>query len=101
MVLHVESYFSSRHAVDAVRGLMNVMCTQLMHIMHHVIPRGWEEGFSVEVGSSPIQGSRFKFLRSLIEGVQKHFNEPEWCGGVALESWVEVSSCSCERLVAT
>ena len=26
--------------VDAVRGLMNVMCTRLMHTMRHVIPGG-------------------------------------------------------------
>ena len=58
-----------------MRGLMNVMCTQLMHTMRHVIPGGWEEGVGVEVGSSPIQGSRIKFLHTLIEDVQKHFNE--------------------------
>ena len=40
--------------VDAVRGMMNLMCTQLVHTMRHVIPRGWEEGLGVEVGSSPI-----------------------------------------------
>ena len=40
--------------VDAVRGLMNVMCTQLMHTMRHMIQGGWEEGLGVEVGSSPI-----------------------------------------------
>ena len=58
---------------------------------------GWEEGFGVEVGSSPIQGSRIKFLCTVIEDVQKRFNESEWGGGVA-ESWVEASSCSCERV---
>ena len=77
---------------------MNVMCTQLMHTMRHVIPGGWEEGFGVEVGSNPIQGSRIKFLHTLIEDVQKCFNESKWGGGVALESWVEASSCSCERV---
>ena len=40
--------------VDAVRGLMNVMCTQLMHTMRHVIPRGWEEG--CRVGEQPHLG---------------------------------------------
>ena len=77
---------------------MNVMCTQLMHTMCHVIPGGREEGFGVEVGRSPIQGSRIKFLRTLIEDSQKRFNESEWGGGVTLESWVEASSCSCERV---
>ena len=69
-----------------------------MHTMRHVIPGGWEEGFGVEVGSSPIQGSRIKFLRTLIEELQKRFHESEWGGGVAPESWVEASSCSCERV---
>ena len=43
---------------------MNVMCTQLMHSMRHVILGGWEAGLGVEVGSSPIQGSRIKFSHS-------------------------------------
>ena len=65
---------------------MNVMCTRLMHTMHFVIPGGWEEGLGVEVGGSPIQGSRIKFLRTLIEDVQKRFNESDRAGGVAVES---------------
>ena len=30
--------------VDAIRGLMKVMCTQLWHTRHHVIPRGFGGG---------------------------------------------------------
>ena len=59
--------------VAAVQGLMNVMCTQLLHTMRHVIPGGWEESLGVDVGSSVIKGSRMKFLRSLIEDVQARF----------------------------
>ena len=33
--------------VAAVQGLMNVMCTQLLHTMRHVIPGGWEETLGV------------------------------------------------------
>ena len=66
--------------------------------MRHVIPGGWEKGLGVEVGSSPIQGSRIEFLRTPIEDVQKRFNESEWGGGVAVETWVEASSCCCERV---
>ena len=66
--------------------------------MCHMILGGWEEGLGVEVGSSPIQGSRIKFIRTLMEDMQKRFNEFEWGGGVAVESWVEASSCSCERV---
>ena len=77
---------------------MNVMCTQLLHTIRHVIPRGWEESFGVEVGSSPIKASQIMFLRTLIEHVQKHFNESQWVGGVQVESWVAASSFSCERV---
>ena len=52
----------------------------------------------VEIGSSPIQGSWIKFLPTLIEDVQKRYNKSERVGGVAVESWVEASSCSCERV---
>ena len=76
--------------VDAVRGLMNVMCT---HTKHHVIPRGWEESFGVEVERSPIKGNRLKFLRTLVEDAQAHFDEFEWVGGVPVDSWVGASSC--------
>ena len=77
---------------------MNVMCSGLMHTMRHVIPRGCEEGLGIEVGSSPIHGSRIKFLCTLIQDVQQRFHESEWVGGVAVESWVGASSCSCERV---
>ena len=60
--------------VAAVQGLMNVMCTQLLHTMRHVILGGWEESLGVEVGSSLIKGSRMKFLRTLFEDVQTRFN---------------------------
>ena len=49
---------------------MNVMCTQLLHTMRHVIQGGCEEPLGVEVGSCLIKGSRVKFLRALIEEVQ-------------------------------
>ena len=84
--------------VTAVQGLMNVMCTQLLHTMHHVILGGWEESLGVEVGSSLIKGSRMKFLRSLIEDVQTRFNGTQWDGSATVEDWVEASSCSCERV---
>ena len=77
---------------------MNAMCTQLMHTMRHVILGGSEEGLGVEVGSNPIRGSRTKFLCTLIEDVRKRFNESKWGVGVAVESWVAASSCSCERV---
>ena len=84
--------------VAAVHGLMNVMCTQLLHTMRHVILGGWEETLGVEVGSSLIKGSRVKFLHALIEDVQTHFNGSEWVGSAMAEDWVEASSCSCERV---
>ena len=56
---------------------MNVMCTQLLHTMRHVIPGGWEESLGVDVGSSVIKGSRMKFLRILIEDVQTRFIVPK------------------------
>ena len=74
---------------------MNVMCTQLLHTMRHVIP---EESLGVEVGSSPIKGSWMKFLRSLIQGVRTRFNGTRWGGSATVEDWVEASSCSCERV---
>ena len=43
--------------VATVQGLMNAMCTQLLHTKCHVVPLGWEEPLGVEVGSSPIKGS--------------------------------------------
>ena len=60
--------------VAAVQGLMNVMCTQLLHTMRHVIVGGWEEWLGVDVGNNLIKGSRMKFLRSLIEDVRTRFN---------------------------
>ena len=84
--------------VAAVQGLMNVMCTQLLHTMHHVIPGGWEESLGVDIRSSLIKGSRIKFLRSLIEDVQTRFKGTEWDGSAKVEDWVEASSCSCERV---
>ena len=77
---------------------MNLMCTQLLHTMCHVIPGGWEESLGVDVGSSLIKGSRMKFLCNLIEDVQTRFKGTEWDGSANLEDWVEASSCSCERV---
>ena len=84
--------------VAAVQGLMNVMCTHLLHTMRHVIPGGWEESLGVDVGSSVIKGSRMNVLRSLIEDLQTGFKRAEWDGSANLEDWVEASSCSCERV---
>ena len=89
---------ATKRARVAVQGLMNVMCTQLLHTMRHVIPRGWEELLGVDVGSSLIKGSRMKLLRSLIEDVQTRFNGTQWDGSATVEDWVEASSCSCERV---
>ena len=77
---------------------MNVMCTQLLHTMRHVIPGGWEESLGVDVGSSLIKGSPMKFLRSLIEDVQTRFKGNGWDGRAIVEDWIEASSCSCERV---
>ena len=52
----------------------------------------------VEVGSSPIKGSRMKFLRNLIEDVQARFNGTQRDGSATVEDWVEASLCSCERV---
>ena len=68
-------FYSGLSQVDAVRVLMNVMCTQLLHTRHHIIPGEWKESFGVELERSSITGSRFKFLRTLVEYVQAHFNE--------------------------
>ena len=89
---------SKEARVAAVQGLMNVMCTQMLHTMRHVIPRWWEESLGVDVGSSLIKGRRMKFLRSLIEIVQTRFKGTEWDVSANLEDWVEASSCSCERV---
>ena len=52
----------------------------------------------VDVGSSPIKGSRMKFLRSLFEDMQTRFKGTHWDGSVKVKDWVEASSCSCERV---
>ena len=77
---------------------MNVMCTQVLQAMCHVIPGGWDESVVVDVGSSLMKGSRMKFLRSLIEDAQTRFNGTQWDGSATLEDWVEAGSCSCERV---
>ena len=84
--------------VAAVQGLMDVMCTQLFHTMHHVILGGWEELLGVEVESSLIKVSLMNFLCTLSEDVQTRFNGTEWHGTATVKDWVEASSCSCERL---
>ena len=71
--------------VAAVQRLMNVMCTQLLHTMRHVIPGGWEESLGVDIGSSLMKGSQMKFLRSLIEDVRTWFKGSEWDGSANLE----------------
>ena len=96
---HKQESSSDRGArVAAVQGLMNVMCTQLLHTMRHVILGGWEESLGIDVGSSLIKGSRMKFLRSLIDDVQTRFNGTQWDSSATMEDWVEASSCSCERV---
>ena len=75
-----------------------MICTQLLHTMRHVIPGGWEESLGVDVGSSLINGSWMKFLRSLIEDVQTRFKGTESDGSATMEDWVEASSRSCERV---
>ena len=84
--------------VATAEGLMNVMCTQLLHTMLHVIPGGWENSLGVEVGSSLIKGIRVKFLRALIDHVQTRFNRSQWVRSAMAEDWVEASSCLCERV---
>ena len=83
--------------VAAVHGLMNVMCAQLLHTMHHLI--GWEAAFDLKVGSSLIMGSQMKFLSARIEDVQTRFNGSECVGSAMMKHWVEASSCLCERVV--
>ena len=62
-----------------------------------VLPGGWEASFGVEVGSSAIKGRRIMFRGTLIEDVQKHFDESQWVGGVQVESWVEAPFCPQKR----
>ena len=45
---------------------MNVMCTQLLHTMRHVIPRGWEESLGVDVGS---KGMRLRWTMVVCLGL--------------------------------
>ena len=62
--------------VDAIRGLLNVMCTHVLHTKRHIIPGGGgggrEESLGVEVGSSPIKGSHTKFLCTHPRQPKKH-----------------------------
>ena len=53
---------------------MNMMCMQLLYTMCHVILGEWQESLGVEVRSSPVKGSRMKFVRTLIQDVQSRFN---------------------------
>ena len=78
-------------------GVLSFLCIRTGYVS---IPHtfGVQESFSVEVESSPIKGSRMTFLCTLIEDMQTRFNGFEWVGGVPVESWVEASSCSCERV---
>ena len=83
--------------VDAVRALMNVMCTELFHTKHHGILGRWEESFGVEVERSPFKDSRIKFLRTFVEDVQTRFNEFR----LAVFRWrvgLKQVWCSCERV---
>ena len=52
--------------IDAVRGLVNVMCSQLAHLHTYVLEGGWESRLCVDPAISPVRGSRACFLNALI-----------------------------------
>jgi hypothetical protein len=47
---------------------------------------------------SPVKGSRTQFLHSLVTDLQSRFASGTWIDEKGLEPWLEVSSCSCERV---
>ena len=44
--------------IDAMRGLVHVMCSQLAHLRTHVLEGGWESRLCVDPAISPVRGSR-------------------------------------------
>uniref|UniRef100_A0A7S1HSV8 Uncharacterized protein n=1 Tax=Eutreptiella gymnastica TaxID=73025 RepID=A0A7S1HSV8_9EUGL len=80
-----------------VKGLVNVLCTQLDFFNGSVLDGGWESRFAVHPQVSPIRGSRIIFLQLLISDLQTRFREGEWVDSAVPER-VEASSCSCERV---
>ena len=82
--------------IDAVRGVVHLLCTQLGHMRHHCAKGGWEHGLALYPVSSPIRRSWIHCINLLIQDLQTHFAEGEWVDTEGLESWVEASSCSCE-----
>lgn len=84
--------------VNAVRGLINVLCTQLTYALTHVVEGGWEEHFGLDPAISPYRGSRIRFLQNLISDLQFRFSEGQWVDSNLTEDWIEASSCSCKRV---
>ena len=52
--------------IDAVRGMVNVMCSQLAHLRTHVFEGGWESRLCVDQAINRVRGSRACFLNALI-----------------------------------
>ena len=50
------------------------------------------------VANIPIKGSRMKFFTILIADDEAYYAEFEWVCNDVVESWVEASSCLCERV---
>ena len=84
--------------INVVRGMVKVLCTQLISMQTHVVPGGWEDQLAFDPQSSPVRGSRLHFLRALVADLEKRFSEGEWVQAEGVEEWVEASSCSCERV---
>ena len=58
-----------------MRGLVNVMCSQLAHLRIHVLQGGWESRLCVDPAISPVRGSRACILTALISDVQARFTQ--------------------------
>ena len=84
--------------IDAVRGLVHVMCSQLANLRTHVLEGGWESRLCVDPAISPVRGSRACFLNTLISDLQSRFAEGNWVNPDSLPDFAEASSCSCERV---
>ena len=85
-------------AIDAVRGLVHVNCSQLAHLRTHVLEGGWESRLCVDPAISPVRGSWVCFLNTLISGLQSRFAEGNWVNLDSLPDFAEASCCSCERV---
>ena len=84
--------------IDAVRGLVNLMCSQLAHLRTHVLEGGWESRLCVDPAISPVRGSRACFLNALIADLQSRFAQGNWVNPDSLPDFAQASSCSCERV---